>query len=190
MTSLVQLQRPDDLSDDLLYPCSDGKPMADSTIQYRWIVTIKENVDLLLEDDPLVFVAGDLFWYPFPAKDAVPDETTRQAPDVMVVFGAAKGERRSYRQFRENNIPPQVVFEILSHSNKTKKGRGEMQKKFEFYQKHGVEEYYLYDPEDLVLQGWQRRGKKLKRILNMDQWVSPRLGIRFDWKPDQELALS
>ncbi len=64
MTSLVQL------SDDLLYPCSDGKPMADSTIQYRWIVTIKENVDLLFQDDPLVFVAGDLLWYPVPAKNA------------------------------------------------------------------------------------------------------------------------
>ena len=64
-----------------------------------------------------------------------------------------------------------------------------MQKKFEFYEKHGVEEYYIYDPEDLVLQGWQRQGKKLKPIRKMDQWVSPRLKIRFAWKPKQEMAL-
>jgi hypothetical protein len=32
---------------DLLYPDSDGKPMADNTEQYRWIVLIKENLEIL-----------------------------------------------------------------------------------------------------------------------------------------------
>jgi Uma2 family endonuclease len=42
------------------------------------------------------------------------------APDVMVVFGRPKGERRSYRQWQEGNIAPQVVFEILSSGNTLK----------------------------------------------------------------------
>jgi hypothetical protein len=42
------------------YPDSDGQPMADNTKQFRWIVTIKENLDLLFAADPNVFVAGDL----------------------------------------------------------------------------------------------------------------------------------
>jgi len=38
------------------YPDSDGNPMFDNTLQFQWIVTIKENLDALLPD----FVAGDL----------------------------------------------------------------------------------------------------------------------------------
>ena len=41
------------------YPDSDGKPMADNTLQFEWIVTIKGNLDLLFANDPNVFVAGD-----------------------------------------------------------------------------------------------------------------------------------
>ena len=73
------------------YADSDGKPMADNTKQFRWIVTIKENIDLLFAADPNVFVAGDLLWYPVEG-----DNTIRNAPDAMVVFGRPKGDRGSY----------------------------------------------------------------------------------------------
>jgi Uma2 family endonuclease len=59
---MVQLQPL--LSSDIIYPESDGKPMADNTKQFRWIVIIKQNLDQLYTNDPNVFVAGDLFWYP------------------------------------------------------------------------------------------------------------------------------
>lgn len=39
---------------------SDGKPMADNTEQYRWIVLIKENLEILFASIADVFVAGDL----------------------------------------------------------------------------------------------------------------------------------
>lgn len=39
-----------DLNEDLLYPSSDGKPMAESTEPYRWIVMIKENLEILFAD--------------------------------------------------------------------------------------------------------------------------------------------
>ena len=42
------------------YPSSDGKPIAENTIQYRWIVTIQGGLDALFRDDANVFVAGDL----------------------------------------------------------------------------------------------------------------------------------
>jgi len=49
-----------------------------------------------------------------------------------------------------------VVFEIFSPSNKTEDGLRELQKKFEFYQRHGVEEYYTYDrPESLAAKASQ-----------------------------------
>ena len=73
-------------------------------------------------------------------------------PDVMVVFGRPKGNRGSYMQWEEGDIPPQVVFEILSPGNRA----GEMERKFQFYERYGVEEYYIYDPDRGDLVGWRR----------------------------------
>ncbi|KPA09695.1 protein containing DUF820, partial [Candidatus Magnetomorum sp. HK-1] len=102
------------------------------------------------------------------------------APDVMVAFGRPKGDRRSYLQWNEENIPPQVVFEILSQNNTTH----EMDGKFDFYEKYGVEEYYVYDPDKVKLEGWARTHNKLKDIDKMNGWVSPRLNIRFEISKD------
>ncbi|OKH15931.1 Uma2 family endonuclease [[Limnothrix rosea] IAM M-220] len=154
----------------IFYPDSDGQPMADNTLQFEWIVTIKENLEIIFADQADVFVAGDLLWYPIEG-----DNKTRRAPDAMVVFGRPKGDRGSYKQWEENNIAPQVVFEILSPGNTIR----EMAGKLEFYQTYGVEEYYLYDPYTKDLGGWQRIGDHLTVIPEMDQWVSPRLKIKF-----------
>ncbi|ELR97263.1 hypothetical protein GLO73106DRAFT_00010690, partial [Gloeocapsa sp. PCC 73106] len=43
----------------------------------------------------------------------------------------------------------------------------------------GVEEYYLYDPQNLDLSGLIREQEQLKVLEEMENWVSPRLGIRF-----------
>ncbi len=157
-------------SSTLIYPESDGKPMADNTKQFRWIVIIKENLELLFATDDQIFIAGDLLWYPVEENN-----TLAQAPDTMVVFGRPKKDRGSYRQWREDNIAPQVVFEILSPSNRLK----EMAKKFQFYERHGVEEYYLFDPDKIDLQGWIRTEDRLNVIEEISDWVSPRLGIKF-----------
>jgi Uma2 family endonuclease len=155
---------------DLFYPESDGKPMADNTKQFRWIVTIKENLEIWYANRADVFVAGDLLWYPVEG-----DNKTRQAPDAMVVFGRPKGDRGSYQQWKEDNLPPQVVFEILSPGNTTR----EMDGKREFYERYEVEEYYVYDPDRLKFFGWTRQKGRFVPIASPEGWVSPRLGIRF-----------
>jgi Uma2 family endonuclease len=159
------------LDSDIDFPDSDGKPMADNTEQFRWIVLIKENLEMMFSAFMDVFVAGDLLWYPIQDKNVAP-----QAPDAMVAFGVQKKKRGSYQQWKENNIAPQVVFEILSPSNKNK----EMKKKFEFYQTHGVEEYYLYNPDKNSLEGWIRENNQLAKIQVLNGWISPRLAIKFD----------
>jgi Uma2 family endonuclease len=174
------------LTEDRLYPEDDGNPMSESTEQYRWIVVLKENLELLLRDRADVFIAADLAWYPVQVQTP---PAPCQAPDVMVVFGRSRGARRSYLQWKEANVGPQVVFEILSASNKTRKGIEAMDYKFQFYEQYGVEEYYIYDPDEFTLEGWQRRGNQLVEIARMGGWVSPRLGIRFDWQPRRELVL-
>jgi Uma2 family endonuclease len=155
----------------LAYPHSDGQPMADNTIQFRWIVTIQGGLDALFRDDLQVFVAGDLFWYPVEGHPEL-----RMAPDVLVAFGRPKGDRSSYLQWEEDGISPQVVFEIRSPGNTI----ALMLRKFRFYERYGVEEYYLYDPDGGELSGWQRQGDTLEEVVHMHGWVSPRLGIRFE----------
>ncbi|HEY9833102.1 MAG TPA: Uma2 family endonuclease [Stenomitos sp.] len=176
-------------TEEIVYPSSDGQSMADSTIQYQWITTIKGGCDALFKDDPNVFIASDLLLYPVEGNNRI-----CQAPDTMVAFGTPKGDRRSYLQWKENNIPPQVVFEIRSYSDSQTK----MAKKLAFYNRHGVEEYYLYDPDDKELTGWQRIEGLLEVIEPMSGWVSPRLGVRFEltesglelYRPDGQKFLS
>jgi hypothetical protein len=55
-----------------------------------------------------------------------------------------------------------------------------MTDKLGFYEKYGVEEYYVYDPDNIKLTGHLRNDGKLKAIAEMNGWVSPRLGVRFD----------
>jgi Uma2 family endonuclease len=160
---------------EIIYPDSDGQPMADNTLQFQWIVTLKENLELMYADAGDVFVAGDLLWYPVEG-----DNKTRVAPDAMVAFGRPKGYRGSYMQWKEDNIPPQVVFEVLSPGNR----RAEMAKKLLFYNRFGVEEYYEYDPYTIELIGWQRQNGVLESIDSVDGWISPRLNIRFTTTPE------
>jgi Uma2 family endonuclease len=153
------------------YPDSDGMPMSDNTLQNDWMVKIKGGLSTQFRDDPNVFVACDLLWYPVQE-----DLDTRIGPDVLVVFGRPKGRRGSYKQWEEGNLPPHVVFEVLAPGNRP----GEMERKFRFYEQYGVEEYYVYDPDDGSLEGWLRVGNHLEAIPRMAGHVSPRLGILFD----------
>ena len=162
----------------IIYSDTDSQPIADNTRQFQWIVTIKENLDLLFANNSNVFVAWDLLWYPIEGNN-----TIRRAPDVMVVFGRPKGYRGSYQQWQEDNIPPQVVFEILSPGNTIK----EMAAKLQFYQRYGVEEYYLYDPEKVDFAGWQIMDGKLTIIEEIQGWVSPRLGVRFEMAEELQI---
>lgn len=159
------------LNPDISYPDSDGQPIADNTKQFNWIVYIKLGCEALFKDDPTVFVAGDLLWYPVEGSN-----TSKAAPDTMVIFGRPKGDRGSYQQWKEGNIPPQVAFEVLSPGNTLV----EMAKKFRFYERYGVEEYYLYDPDKGDFSGWLRAGDFLEVIENPIGWISPRLKVRFE----------
>lgn len=152
------------------YPDSDGKPMADNTLQFRWIVTIQGNIDLLFRDDPNVFVAGDNLIYPVEG-----DPVVCQAPDVYVAFGRPKGHRGSYKVFEEGGVFPQVVFEILSPNNTP----AEMDRKRAFYERYGAEEYYVYDPDHPHLDVWLRSGGRLQPVGDPNGLVSRRLGVRF-----------
>ena len=153
------------------YPDSDGRPMAENTLQFQWIVTIKEGLNALFRDRDDVFVAGDLLWYPVEGEPK-----TCLAPDALVAFDRPKGHRGSYKQWLEGGIAPQAVFEVLSPGNT----RREMAKKLAFYQVYGVQEFIVYDPDRGALEVCVRNGDRLVRVARPDGWTSPWLGVRLD----------
>lgn len=153
-----------------VYPDSDGKPMADNTLQGEWIAMLHGNLAALYRDEPLVAPVMNNLWYPLEEN-----EKLCQAPDVYVVFGRPKGYRGSYQQWEEDDVPIQVVFEILSPSNTAQ----EMLAKEVFYEEYGVEEYYIYDPEKNVFRVHLRQADMLMRHRFQGTFVSPRMGVRF-----------
>ena len=158
-------------SPEIDYPESDGQPMADNTVQFHLITMITGNLEAMYRDRPDVFVAGDLLWYPVEGNNRI-----RRAPDAMVAFGRPKGDRGSYLQWKEDGVAPHVVFEIISPGNTSK----EMYDKRLFYERYGVKEYYVFDPESGLLEGWVRdRFNHFVPVSNMSNWISPLLGIRF-----------
>ncbi|MDY7003777.1 MAG: Uma2 family endonuclease, partial [Cyanobacteriota bacterium] len=70
----------------------------------------------------------------------------------------------------------------------------EMERKLLFYDRYGVEEYYVYDPQKNSLTGWLRSELFLERIDEINGFVSPRLGIKFElttetlmlYRPDEQ----
>jgi Uma2 family endonuclease len=155
----------------LLYPESDGQPMADNSKQFRWIFVLVGNLAAVYRDRADVLVGGNQFWYPEEGNTE-----NRAAPDVFVVFGRPKGDRGSYMQWQEENVPMTVVFEVLSPSNSVP----EMIKKHAFYDENGVEEYYIYDPEKDSLFAYVRGVETLVAVRKVHGFKSSRLGIHFD----------
>src|SRR5262245_25721713 len=94
--SPMSVSTPSPARSRIVYPDSDGKPMAENTLQFEWIVTIKEGLERALHDRPDIFVAGDLHWYPVEGR---PDICV--APDALVAIGRPKGYRGSYTQWEE-----------------------------------------------------------------------------------------
>jgi hypothetical protein len=70
---------------EAVYPDSDGKPMADFTLQWDWMVKIVGELREVFAGQT-VFIAGDLLWYPVEG-----DPRIVTAPDALVVFDRPPG---------------------------------------------------------------------------------------------------
>jgi Uma2 family endonuclease len=142
------------LEDEIWYPESDGEPMAETQLHLQEMTYVIESLEERFRNDPGVFVAGNLFfYYQRGRRDAV------VAPDAFVVKGLADGKslRTKYLLWEEGGIPC-FAAEMTSESTR-KQDEGA---KRELYERLGVEEYFLFDPEgDYLnprLQGYRLAG--------------------------------
>ena len=137
----------------------------------RWIVVIREGIAAQYADDRDIFVGANLLWYPVEGKPRIRGARMSWSPSA----GPRESAGRTSSGSRAGSPPTSS-----SRSSRRATAPPEMKRKFEFYDRHGVEEYYLYDPFSGNLEGWLRRDGKLKKIGRMRGFVSPRLGIRFE----------
>ena len=120
----------------VIYPETDGKPMGETDVHIDALIYLREALKDYFREAPQVYVAGNMLFYyeeDNPAACVV--------PDVFVVQGVAKHERRIYKLWEEGQ-PPAVVFEITSRSRRLE----DLGTKRALYAMLGVREYFLYDP--------------------------------------------
>ena len=68
----------------VVYPDSDGKPMADNTKQLRWIVVLYGGLCSVFRNREDVFVAADLLWYPQEGQPEIRIAPRAYAPNWAV----------------------------------------------------------------------------------------------------------
>ena len=120
----------------IVYPSSDGLPMAESDFQRRALMDAVGALDVYFQDRNDVYVSGNLFIY---YEEDNPKSVV--APDVFVVIGAEKRDRPSYQLWLEPKAPD-FVLEVTSRSTRSE-DQGPKRGTYAFL---GVQEYWQYDP--------------------------------------------
>jgi Uma2 family endonuclease len=168
------------------YPERDGKPMAETDVHIDVLIYLREALRDYFRNEPQMYVAGNMLFY---YEEGNPAACV--APDVFVVQGVAKGERRTYKLWEEGQ-PPSVIFEITSRGSRLE----DLGTKRALYAMLGVQEYFLYDPlgEYLrpPLQGYRLQQSEYERMLPGDQGqlVSQTLSLELRLQDGQLLVVN
>jgi Uma2 family endonuclease len=109
--------------------------MGETDVHIDALIYLREALKDYFREEPQVYVAGNMLFY---YEEDHPSSCV--APDVFVVQGVAKHERRIYKLWEEGQ-PPAVVFEITSRSTRLE----DLGTKRALYAMLGVREYFLYD---------------------------------------------
>ena len=127
----------------IIYPESDGEPMAETDIHRDLMIDIIKMLKNHFRTRPDAYVSGNLLLYYEKGK---PKKSV--APDVFVVLGIEKKRRRTYKLWEEGK-GPDFVLELTSESTYRK----DLSEKKRLYASVLlVKEYYLYDPDGQCLQ--------------------------------------
>jgi Uma2 family endonuclease len=123
------------------YPERDGKPVGETDFHISAIFYLRQALKHIFRGAETTYVAADMLLY---YEEGMPSSVI--CPDVFVVKGVGKHDRRTYKLWEEKATPC-VVFEVTSRTSRiedqaTKRG---------LYEILGVREYFLFDPLDEYL---------------------------------------
>jgi len=148
--------------------------MAETDTHRRQMMYLIDALEDYFRADPNVYVAGNLFVY---YEEGDPTQVV--APDVFVVKGVPKGDRRIYKVWEEGK-GPDVVFEVTSRGTR----KEDLGPKKGTYEMLGVEEYFLFDPLEeyleprlmgfrLAASGYRQIEQEplMSHVLGLELWV-------------------
>jgi Uma2 family endonuclease len=157
-------------TDPVVYPSSDGEPVAETFVHLYAIMTVIEVLRQYLAEQQATVLGNQFLYY----MEGNP--RARVAPDVMVIFNVEPGGRDNYKIWEEEESPL-VVFEMTSASRKSV----DQGFKKTLYAHLGVEEYWLFDPkeewQDKSLQGYRLVGEDYQPMTDFQSEV---LGLRLE----------
>ena len=124
------------LEQEIEYPNSDGKPMAESPQHLRVMIDLISGLMRRYAKAPDVWAGGNFLLYYEKGNPKA-----RVSPDVLVAKGVVKEKpRRNYLLWDEK--PPSLVIEVTSLET----WRRDTKVKKSLYKRIGTEEYVLFDP--------------------------------------------
>ena len=138
-------------ADDVFYPSSDGRPMAENMWQAEAIMNAGGDLG---SARPKALVAADILVYPEKGNNR-----NSIAPDVLVALGLGTRKRSSYFVWEEGK-PPDWVLEVASPSTQKK----DLDDKRRKYAEMGVPEYWMFDAKGDVYPPGTPRLQGLKLV--------------------------
>ncbi len=118
-------------------PESDGKPMAETDKHRKQMIALLDALEEYFRPNPEIYVTGNIFFYY--RNEA--GERKSISPDIFVVRGVEKKDRRYYNLEIEKKAP-ELVIELISTDTKVE----DLGNKRVIYAGLGVREYFLFDP--------------------------------------------
>jgi Uma2 family endonuclease len=115
--------------------------MGETDVHIDALLYLRQALRYFFHRDERTYVAGNLLFY---YEEGDPKAV--KAPDVFVVKGIAKHDRRIYKLWEER-VSPCVVFEVTSRSTRVE----DQGTKRALYERLGVGEYFLFDPREEYL---------------------------------------
>ncbi len=166
------------------FPESDGEPVAETFANEVQIFDLQAALRALFAQQGRLRIAvggNQLMYYnPNDGHDHI-------SPDVYVIFDRQPPPPPSWKTWVEGKFP-EIVFEISSASTWREDVGTGPKGKVRMYGELGVQEYYIFDPQEEVqppFQGYVRRGERLERVeLNLEGGIwSPllRAELRPQW---------
>jgi len=159
------------------YPASDGEPLAETGIHVEAIINLIVLLKERYRGRQDIFLGCDQYWY---WEEGNPN--ARRSPDILYAEGVVPREeiRRSFFTWLENDVIPQFIIEFPSE----KTWKNDLTDKYELYERLGVQEYFVFDPEAIhvkpPLKGWRLRNGTYQRIPEESDGslLSKTLGLR------------
>lgn len=147
--------RPTNVQKRNTYPTSDGKPMAETDVHRKLMMSLIGTLEWWFRDEPTTYVSGNILVFYDRGNKRV-----HVSPDVLLVPGVGNHERENYLLWEEGR-GLDFVIELTSRTTMIE----DIEEKYNLYlERLGTKEYFLFDPQEEYLkpsfQGYRRsRGK-------------------------------